>query len=81
MAQFNSVMPHLKMRNIAETKSFYTDLLGFKVMVSWPEESPSLCVVSQDGVRLMFDLSADWDDPGGVPTLTGQLVFEVTDVL
>ena len=81
MAQFNGVMPHLKMRHFAETKSFYTDLLGFKATVCWPVESPSLCVVSKDGVRLMFDLCADWDDPGSAPTLTGQMVFDVTDVL
>jgi hypothetical protein len=55
-------------------------LLGFRVDTLWPESAPTLCILDRDRVHLMFDVGADWDNPGSSPTLTGQLVFDVDEL-
>lgn len=80
MVKFKHTTPMLKASNIQATVEFYTDLLGFNVDMLWPENKPTLCELSKEDVRIMFDVGADWDSPGASPSVTGQLVFDVSDV-
>ena len=80
MIEFEGTTPLLKARDLDETVAFYTRLLGFESDQLWPTEEPGLCMLERGHTRLMFSTGADWDTPGAPPTLTGQLVFELSGV-
>ncbi len=80
MAEFTGVTPMLKTDDLSSTVEFYRDVLGFAVHALWPDSEPTLCILDRDSVHLIFLLDADWDAPGSMPTMTGQLSFDVTDV-
>ena len=79
MTEFRNTTPMLKTKSIQDTVDFYTQVLGFELETIWPEDEPTLCVLDRGSVHLMFSTDADWDAPGSPPTMTGQLVFDVSD--
>ena len=59
-------------KRLAETLSFFTDELGFRVDSIYPADAPRVAVVSADGVCLRLDAEFD-GDPGVVRVKCGDL--------
>jgi hypothetical protein len=59
------------------TIGFYTGTLGFTLEGLWPEKDPEWCMLSCDGVRIIFRKNAHL----GPPQMTGTLYIETTAVL
>jgi len=66
---------------IQPTIEFYTIILGFGVDTLWPVDEPTLCALSKGDVQIMFDTTANWDSPDSSPFVTGQLIFDVDNVI
>jgi catechol 2,3-dioxygenase-like lactoylglutathione lyase family enzyme len=73
------ITPSLKTNDLRRTIEFYTATLGFTVQVLWPEDDPSLAILTRDDVRISFFMDAEDAEP--VPRLTGQFWMDVEDVL
>ena len=79
MPAFRRVTPRLPVPDLARTVAFYTDLLGFAVDVSWPEDGPAtFCTLQRDDISLGFFV-ADEQRPT-VVVGTGELYLETTGV-
>ncbi|HSL31787.1 MAG TPA: VOC family protein [Anaerolineales bacterium] len=62
--------PNLMVEDISQTLAFYRDILGFRVLMTLPEQEPfSFAIVNRDGVELMFQSRASLSE--NVPALTG----------
>jgi lactoylglutathione lyase len=62
--------PNLMVEDIAQTLTFYKDVLGFGVVMTLPETAPfDFAIVSRDGVELMFQSRQSLSE--NVPALTG----------
>ena len=80
MATLKSITPHLKTNDLAATIRFYTEVLGFTVAASWPEEhQPTDCVLDHGDVHISFTVDPNKWYPA--PCLAGQLWIEVQDVM
>ena len=77
--RLKQITPSLKTNDLPRTIQFYTDTLGFTVQVLWPEEEPSLAILTQGDVRISFFMDADDAEP--VPRVTGQFWIDVEEVL
>ena len=73
------VTPMLATRDLAGTVAFYRDRLDCRVGAQWPAARPTTAMLIHGDVELIFD-AAIWAD-GPAPQLTGQLSFEVGDVM
>ncbi len=58
-AAIKSLIPMLSVANLALTRAFYCDRLGFKVLGSFGNPEPVWNMLGRDGVKLMFNF------PGG----------------
>jgi catechol 2,3-dioxygenase-like lactoylglutathione lyase family enzyme len=86
MSRFSSVTPNLICRDIAASKAFYGDVLGFEVKETVPDAAPFVFVwLERDGVPVFLNAvaaaAADYPDaasraPGG----TAALFFIVSEV-
>ncbi len=79
----------LKVRDLARTMEFYTDVLGFAVERTWgpDEEEPEGAILGRGDARLLFfeDDDADDDEDFGmdaaiVPDVEDVIVLDVDDV-
>ena len=62
--------PNLMVEDVAQTLTFYKDVLGFGVVTTLPETEPfDFAIVSRDGVELMFQSRQSLSE--NVPALTG----------
>jgi lactoylglutathione lyase len=62
--------PNLMVEDVAQTLTFYKDVLGFEVVMTLPEAAPfNFAIVSRDGVELMFQSRESLSE--NVPALTG----------
>jgi catechol 2,3-dioxygenase-like lactoylglutathione lyase family enzyme len=79
MPRLHSLEPRLHIADFQRSVAFYRDVLGFEVMATFPEDSPSFALLSRDGVGIQIGgIDAD-KDPGAAPTVT--LYFDVSDVV
>ena len=73
--------PAMMVENVAETVAFYRDLLGFKLVMAVPENTPfAWALMQRDEVEVMFQerasLAADLPVSKGLP-LGGVLTFYI----
>ena len=62
--------PNLMVEDAAQTLAFYTNVLGFEVVMTLPEQAPfDFAIVKRDGVELMFQSRRSLSE--NVPALTG----------
>jgi catechol 2,3-dioxygenase-like lactoylglutathione lyase family enzyme len=80
---YASMRPLLMVANLKESIDFYTDVLGFTVGATWPEENPFWAALSAGSAALMLNYVGDpHDDGDGVihshePEFNGALYFDV----
>ena len=79
MPRFHSLEPRLHIADFQRSVRFYRDVLGFEVMATFPEDSPSFALLSRDGVGLQIG-GADTDKDAATP-VTATLYFDVSDAL
>lgn len=77
-ARFAGVIPRLPVADLGRTVRFYTDLLGFRAGVLWPDDNPTFAILDRDAVSLGFFAP----DPhrGQVTIGTADLYLAVDDV-
>ena len=63
----------LKCGRVAETKAFYSEILGFKVS----DSAEGTCTVQKEGGTIIFSDAALWAGP---PHCTGTIYFFLADV-
>ena len=75
----SALVPMLKAKDLPETITFYTTILGFAVQsrADSDDGSPYWCCLKLDGAMVMF---YSMDAPKGPPTMTGVLYFYPKDV-
>ena len=79
MPRLHSLEPRLHIADFQRSVAFYRDVLGFEVMATFPEDSPSFALLSRDGVGIQIGgIDAD-KDAAAPPTVT--LYFDVSDAL
>jgi len=78
MPRFKSVMPMLKTRNLFRTIDFYVSVLGFEVDTLRPDDDPTCCILSRDGINLSF-VEDDTLWPGD-SAMTGQVWIDVSSL-
>jgi lactoylglutathione lyase len=62
--------PNLMVEDVQQTFSFYRDVLGFKVLMTLPDQPPfDFAIIQRDQVELMFQSRASLSE--NVPALTG----------
>jgi catechol 2,3-dioxygenase-like lactoylglutathione lyase family enzyme len=77
MARLNKLTPMLQTPNVRATVAFYTEMLGFKLEVLWPAESPSWCRLAHGDIQVMFMTNEHY----GAPAMTGTLYIETDEVM
>jgi len=71
----NGILPVFYADDLSSAIEFYTEILGFSVAMSHPdEEKPEFVVLDHDAVSIMYGKA------GSMPRSTGQLNFDVDDV-
>lgn len=71
--KFQALVPMLHTQNIARTRTWYEEVLGFQCAASQGED---WCRLARDGVAITFMRNAHWD----TPTATATQYFYVDDV-
>lgn len=62
--------PNLMVEDVQQTLSFYSDVLGFKVLMTLPDQPPfGFAIVQRDQVELMFQSRSSLSE--NVPALMG----------
>ena len=79
MPRLHSLEPRLHIADFQRSVAFYRDVLGFEVMTTFPEVSPSFALLSRDGVGIQIGGIDTKKDAAAAPTVT--LYFDVSDVL
>ena len=79
MPRFHSLEPRLHIANFQRSVAFYRDVLGFAVMATFPEDSPSFALMSRDGVGIQIGGIDAQKDAAAPVTVT--LYFDVSDAL
>ena len=79
MPRLHSLEPRLHIADFQRSVAFYRDVLGFEVMATFPEDSPSFALLSRDGVGIQIGGIDAEKDAAAAPTVT--LYFDVSDVL
>ncbi len=54
MAQLAAVSPFFIVSDLERAIAFYTDVLGFELRMSAPEDDPFFAIVARDGVQLLL---------------------------
>jgi catechol 2,3-dioxygenase-like lactoylglutathione lyase family enzyme len=54
MPRFHSLEPRLHVADYQRSVTFYRDVLGFEVLVEFPEDDPSFAMLNRDGVALQI---------------------------
>ena len=63
--------PNLMVEDVQQTISFYSDILGFEVLTTLPDQPPfDFAIMKRDQVELMFQSRPSLSE--NVPVLTGQ---------
>jgi catechol 2,3-dioxygenase-like lactoylglutathione lyase family enzyme len=70
--------------DLAKTRAFYEDVLGFRCIATWPEDNPTWCHLEAGGAHVMFSYDEPHDHGDGVmhghdPELTGVLYLYPTE--
>src|SRR4051812_38721758 len=79
VARFRRITPRVAVADLRRTMNFYTDVLGFRVGVLWPEGEPAFCILDRDEVSVGF-FTPDEHRPNTTPG-QAELYFDVEDVL
>lgn len=79
MARFHSLEPRLHVADFNRSVAFYRDVLGFEVLSTFPEGTPSFALLARDGVGLQIGGIDTAKAPSSPPTVT--LYFDVRDAL
>ena len=53
--KLNALLPMLSVSDLKRTMSFYRDRLGFDVTNTFGDPEPRWCMMSRDGVKIMFN--------------------------
>ena len=77
MERLTQLTPMLQTKDMGKTIEFYTKILDFQLVGSWPKENPVWCMLQRDNARVMFMIN----EHVGEPRLTGTLYIQTTDVL
>ena len=65
--------PNLMVEDVQQTIAFYQNVLGFKVVMTLPDQAPfDFAIVQRDSVELMFQSRASLSD--NVPVLSGHSI-------
>lgn len=65
--------PNLMVEDVQRTLSFYQDVLGFKVLMTLPDQPPfDFAIVERDQVELMFQSRSSLSE--NVPALSGHAI-------
>ena len=79
MPRLHSLEPRLHIADFQRSVAFYRDVLGFEVMATFPEDSPSFALLSRDGVGIQIGGIDAEKQAAAAPTVT--LYFDVSDAL
>jgi catechol 2,3-dioxygenase-like lactoylglutathione lyase family enzyme len=79
VARFNSLEPRLHTADFKKSVAFYRDVLGFEVLSTFPEDTPSFALLARDGVGLQIGGIDTTKAAASPPTVT--LYFDVRDAL
>jgi len=79
MSRFHSLEPRLHIADFDKSVAFYRDVLGFEVLSTFPEDTPSFALLARDGVGLQIGGIDTARAPANPPTVT--LYFDVADAL
>ena len=79
MPRLHSLEPRLHIADFPRSVAFYRDVLGFEVMATFPEDSPSFALLSRDGVGIQIGGIDAEKDPSAAVTVT--LYFDVSDAM
>ena len=79
MPRLHSLEPRLHIADFQRSVAFYRDVLGFEVMATFPEDSPSFALLSRDGVGIQIGGIDAAKDAAAAPTVT--LYFDVSDAM
>lgn len=75
---FKSVTPRLRTADLQRAIRFYSERLGFKACVLWPDDKPTFCILERDGVHVAFHEAPNNSAPG--KEWAAELYFEVSGV-
>ena len=75
--RFAGLSVRLLSKDLEATLDFYTELLGFTIDVLWPEDAPTVCVLDNGPVHLLFYREGPEDE---TPGATAQLTIETEGV-
>lgn len=79
MPALHECNPMFRTIDMRGTIQFYTEVLGFRLHSSWPQDDPCWCDLARDAVSIMF-YTQDPHDTGPL-ALTGRLYFRTDDVM
>jgi catechol 2,3-dioxygenase-like lactoylglutathione lyase family enzyme len=78
MPRFEKLTPMLQTSDMTRTIEFYTRMLGFSLMNTWPDGGePTWCILGRDDIQIMFMINEHL----GAPQMTGTLYIQTSDVL
>ncbi len=78
MVHFKRITPRVPVVDLPRTIDFYTETLGFRTDVLWPEVQPTFCILERDQVSIGF-FTPDEQRTTGVPG-ESDLYIDVEDV-
>jgi uncharacterized glyoxalase superfamily protein PhnB len=77
MVSITRVAPMMQTKNLRKTMAFYTEILGFQVMGTWPEgDAPTWCNLSSGDATIMFSTY----DAADEPSMSGTLYLYPDDI-
>ena len=81
-SEMQGVVPMLKAKDLAQTITFYTSVLGFSATNRMDSDGgkPQWCSLQWGGAEVMFYSMDNLDAPPGPPAMTGVLYFRPKDV-
>jgi len=79
MPLFHSLEPRLHIADYQRSLAFYRDVLGFEVMVEFPEKKPTFAMLERDSVAIQIGGPEAAKSPANAPTCT--FYFDVEDAL
>lgn len=81
MIRFEKVTPRLPVNDVTRTIGFYTETLGFRLELVWPDNQPTFAIVERDGLAVQFYVPEHHPDMMPGPPIGDSIVnFDVTDV-
>jgi catechol 2,3-dioxygenase-like lactoylglutathione lyase family enzyme len=77
VTRLQRITPRLPVADLRPAIEFYTNVLGFKLGLLWPEGAPTFAILNRDDASVQFCLA---DPPGKLPFEQATLCFDVDDV-